>query len=346
MQELVSIIIPVYNTEMYLRRCLDSVLSQTYKNIEIILINDGSTDDCNEICEEYKRKDKRIIYLNNFNQGVSESRNIGIRIAKGNYITFVDSDDYIDKEHIEVLMKDVKIYNADVVVGNYCMKNKCNEKIFDGNNYNYGNVIISNVESRFRLFKEFNSGKIPCYIWRIIIRKTALKKINEFDKDIRFWEDKLFCISLLLNINNIYFEEKITYNYFRGTDTCTTKKSNIAEKIYDILKVNNKILEMIKSNYGINERLESNISEKNLEVVFYFILKMYEYNVVKKENLKQLLENAELENLLLKINRKKLTILQKIKYHLISDANMFMIYLYYIIGFKCKNRIKEMIGKK
>ena len=76
MQELVSIIIPVYNTEMYLRRCLDSVLSQTYKNIEIILINDGSTDDCNEICEEYKRKDKRIIYLNNFNQGVSESRNI------------------------------------------------------------------------------------------------------------------------------------------------------------------------------------------------------------------------------------------------------------------------------
>lgn len=107
-----------------MKRCLDSILNQSYQNIEIILINDGSTDRCDEICEQYSKQYSQIKYLKNSNQGVSESRNIGIEIASGSYITFVDSDDYIEKDHIETLVEDVYIYKSDVIVGNYRMKMK------------------------------------------------------------------------------------------------------------------------------------------------------------------------------------------------------------------------------
>ena len=98
MNDLISLIIPVYNTEQFLRRCLDSVINQTYKNLEIILIDDGSTDNSGKICDEYVLKDNRIKVLHIENGGPSYARNKGLEIAKGDYIGFVDSDDYVDKD--------------------------------------------------------------------------------------------------------------------------------------------------------------------------------------------------------------------------------------------------------
>ena len=101
MEDLVSIIVPVYNTEKYLSKCLDSIVNQTYKNLEIILINDGSTDNSKAICEDFAKKDKRIQVINKENSGVSVSRNKGLSLAKGNYIAFIDADDYAELNYIE-----------------------------------------------------------------------------------------------------------------------------------------------------------------------------------------------------------------------------------------------------
>ena len=94
----ISIIIPIYNAERHLEKCLKSVIEQTYKNLEIILVNDGSTDMSKKICEEYQKKDLRIVLLNQSNMGPAETRNRGLSIATGEYISFIDSDDYIDKD--------------------------------------------------------------------------------------------------------------------------------------------------------------------------------------------------------------------------------------------------------
>ena len=113
-QPLVSIVVPIYNVAPYLPRCLDSILSQTYKNFEAILVNDGSTDDSRKICEEYARKDKRLILTNKKNGGLSSARNAGIEKASGSYITFVDSDDYIDDDYVSTLLETATKYGSDI----------------------------------------------------------------------------------------------------------------------------------------------------------------------------------------------------------------------------------------
>lgn len=106
--DLISVIVPVYNVEKYLRKCIDSILCQTYKNFEIILIDDGSSDNSGKICDEYLNRDERISVFHKKNQGLSEARNTGIKKAKGKYLTFVDSDDFINEEYILNLYDNLK----------------------------------------------------------------------------------------------------------------------------------------------------------------------------------------------------------------------------------------------
>ena len=115
----VSIIIPVYNAKKYLANTLDSVIKQTYKNLEIILVNDGSTDNSKDICESYAKIDKRIKVINKENGGVSSARNYGLALAKGEYISFVDSDDFLFENMIETLVNDIQNTNAEIAVCGY-----------------------------------------------------------------------------------------------------------------------------------------------------------------------------------------------------------------------------------
>lgn len=123
MTEKVSVIVPVYNVEKYLRQCLDSILQQTYQNLEILIINDGSTDGSDAICREYLEKDERITYHIKENSGVSDTRNMGLKQASGDYVTFVDSDDWIEKTYVEELYDKITTYNADIAIANYYLFN-------------------------------------------------------------------------------------------------------------------------------------------------------------------------------------------------------------------------------
>ena len=119
MTEKITVIVPVYNVENYLNKCLDSIITQTYKNIEIIVVNDGSTDASGEICKEFAEIDHRIIYIEQENAGLSAVRNTGLEIMSGDYVTFVDSDDWIEQDYLETLYKKIVEYQADIAVGNY-----------------------------------------------------------------------------------------------------------------------------------------------------------------------------------------------------------------------------------
>ncbi|CEW90816.1 glycosyltransferase [Streptococcus pneumoniae] len=119
MDDKITVIVPVYNVENYLRKCLDSIITQTYKNIEIVVVNDGSTDASGEICKEFAEMDHRITYIEQENAGLSAARNTGLNNMSGNYVTFVDSDDWIELDYVETLYKKITEYQADIAVGNY-----------------------------------------------------------------------------------------------------------------------------------------------------------------------------------------------------------------------------------
>ena len=144
MTEKITVIVPVYNVENYLNKCLDSLINQTYKNLEIIVINDGSIDNSGEICQEYAQKDNRIVYIEKENGGQSEARNMGLDRMTGSYVTFVDSDDWVELDYVENLYKKITEYQADIAVGNYYSFNEaegmyyfhifgdsCYEKVYD-----------------------------------------------------------------------------------------------------------------------------------------------------------------------------------------------------------------------
>ena len=117
--ELISIVVPIYNVEKYLRQCLDSILDQTYEHFECLLINDGSPDNSADICKEYVDKDARFHYFEKENGGLASARNFGIKYSKGKYITFIDSDDWVESDYLEVLYSKIKEYNTDFVISSY-----------------------------------------------------------------------------------------------------------------------------------------------------------------------------------------------------------------------------------
>jgi len=150
---LVSIIVPIYKVEPYLRRCLDSIVNQTYTNLEIILVDDGSPDGCPQICDEYAAKDKRIIVIHKENGGLSDARNAGLDICKGEYISFVDSDDWISEKYTESLLDIARKERADIIVGKF--KKIFDEKMYierDPTNCRYSIEVLNNRQSVEKLF--------------------------------------------------------------------------------------------------------------------------------------------------------------------------------------------------
>ena len=201
--ELVSIIVPVYNTEKYIRQCLDSILNQTYQNFECLLINDGSSDNSADICREYVAKDTRFRYFEKENGGVSSARNLGIECSGGAYITFIDSDDWVDSDYLEVLYSALIEEQADIAVSTYKKFNiSDNCWYFHSFQVKYDRKVFTNIElidelvdlDSFDFSYRFVSGKL--------VNKTSLKKIrfNELTtlgEDMEFWF-KLYLISARL----------------------------------------------------------------------------------------------------------------------------------------------------
>lgn len=187
---LISIIIPVFNNQKHLKRCLDSVLVQTYKNIEVILIDDGSTDNSGEICDDYASKDKRIKVFHTINQGVSIARNLGLDNATGEYIMFVDSDDWIEKNTLECVYNNLKKYSYDCLLFGFIIeKNKSRNNVMISKQ----DVCYNNRSEIISVLPELILNEYINPLWNKVYKKSIIENMNlRFDKTIHLGEDLLF----------------------------------------------------------------------------------------------------------------------------------------------------------
>lgn len=215
MNELVSIIVPIYNVEKYLEKCIESIIKQSYKNLEIILVNDGSTDKSKEICNRYKNQDKRILLINKKNNGVSAARNAGLDIAKGKYIAFVDSDDYLESHMIESMLRNINTTCCDMAICGYnIIFEDGKNKVSDNNN------ITTILKSKEVIELIFRTNKINGFLWNKIFKREILEKFR-LDESLDICEDLCLICEILRKDLSICYSSEPLYNY-RNTNSSAT----------------------------------------------------------------------------------------------------------------------------
>ncbi len=270
MNDLISVIIPIYDVEQYLDECIESVTQQTYRNLEIILIDDGSPDNCPKMCDEWAKKDERIKVIHKENGGLSSARNAGLDICTGDYISFVDSDDYIHKNMYATLLKDIKEKDVDIVkCGKYFDRDgeieKCNSsgaKIFQHPEI---------LENYFYYKEDFNSG-----CWDKLY-KAALFDNVRFPEGINS-EDYFMYIKVYSKVKKIYFNSIPLY-YYRIRQGSICRKKQIHDHSYDKIIISDMVKQYVIQN--IPERVDD-------ATAFQFITRFGIYYVLlHKEHTKQ-----------------------------------------------------------
>lgn len=293
--ELISIIIPVYNSEKYINKCINSIINQSYKNIEIILINDGSTDKSGEICDYYSRVDSRIIVKHKKNEGATIARNIGLKNSNGKYVTFVDSDDWIDKDYILNMVNIIIDKNCDLVI--------CNNK----------EVYITKEEIKYIDRKLDFKGKIniceklepnlfinglvhPC--WGKLYRMDLIKNNNLNFTNIKLSEDTVFNLQYLKLCKLIYMLEDSLYFYAHYDNHCSiTSKAyeDIFENYLVVHEQFNKYIDRYKDN-EYEEVINKTMYAQYYNAIIKVLLAEYMKPKVKKKILNKALNNRIILN--------------------------------------------------
>ncbi|MDQ8371304.1 glycosyltransferase family 2 protein [Enterococcus faecium] len=222
-----SIIVPIYNVEKYLEKCLTSIQNQTYDEYEVLMINDGSTDSSKQIAEKFSNEDLRFKYFEVTNAGVSNARNIGISKSSGNYLTFIDSDDFIDQNHLQLFMTEMDYF--DLVVGGF--------KVIDSEidiRKRKENAELSRKELIQGILKDSSIYSFP---WNKFFRREIVvdNKIA-FRTDIHYGEDLIFDIEYALHVNKAYVLSSDTYHYVQHSDSAsaTLDKPKLMKRMTDI----------------------------------------------------------------------------------------------------------------
>ena len=237
----ISVIVPIYKVEKYLNKCIDSIINQTYKNLEIILVDDGSPDDCGKICDEYAKKDSRIKVIHKENGGLSSARNSGLDIATGNYIGFVDSDDWIDIDMYETMMKYAISQKADIIrCGIHIHENG---KIFDEVNSD----IDLNKDMDVKIKELIDGGILQGAAWNKLYKKFFFDDIR-YDETIFRNEDSLASYYILKKAKKVIAIKECKYNYLIRQGSIIMSGLNLASfdmiriaKIFIDNEINNKI---------------------------------------------------------------------------------------------------------
>lgn len=253
----ISIIVPVYNVEKYITRCLESLLLQTFDDFELILIDDGSSDSSGYICDKYSKKDNRVKCFHNINKGVSASRNYGVELSKGEFCIFVDPDDYLELDTLEYLYNLAKRTNADVV----CCKMKTyksnilKSKVID-------NELIKIYEGQDIIKEYVENGTFLYSVCNKLYSRKLLDNIR-FLSEINYAEDALFNYYVFGNANKVTSSNLQKYNYFIN-DSSTV--AVVTRKRLDVLKAQKEIYNFLHLHYNnyskniVNEYINSSIS--------------------------------------------------------------------------------------
>lgn len=230
MKSLVSIIVPVYNVEKYIVACITSIQTQTYENLEIILVDDGTPDNSGKICDEFAQKDERIKVIHKTNGGLSSARNAGLDIATGDYIMFVDSDDYLSDNAVELLVRDSQKYDADFVQF-FLFHTSCTEYSMKHTDENYNVELITDIRQMYwKMFKTAGSGESAC---------SKLYKKKLFDglrfKEGIIHEDVYFALSMIQKAKRALYLDASPYYYIVHPNSIIT--SSFTKKNLDSIWV-------------------------------------------------------------------------------------------------------------
>lgn len=282
MNSLISIVVPVYNVEKYLDKCIDSLVNQTYENLEIILIDDGSKDNSAKICDNWKDKDNRIKVVHKKNGGLSEARNVGIDYAEGDYIAFIDSDDWVDKNFIKYLYEQLKKYNADIAASAIIKTYKDYNEI---QLINREKIIFTNGEALDTLL----SGRDFCAVaWNKLYKKNVIGNIRFPIGKIH--EDEFFSYKVIANANTLVLVPEAIY-YYRQRSGSIMQKWSIAHldaleafeermdfmhKYYPNLYLKSKYCFYLAGIYNAKEILNTSneITKKEIEAILNTITKL------------------------------------------------------------------------
>lgn len=257
--EKISVIVPVYNVERYLRRCVDSIINQTYRNLQIILVDDGSKDSSGHICDEYASKDQRIIVIHKANGGLGSARNAGIEKVIGKYLTFVDGDDSIERNHIESLYMCLKERNADTCLGGHTKVYKTRKEehinVCAGREYE-GDEVKNNILVRMLGKLPNGSDYIEMSVCMVLFSTEIIKKYNlQFHSEREFIsEDLIFDFDYYTLSSRTAVSKDVGYNYYDNEDSLTTKY--YPERFNQQKIMTQEVIKRAKENgiYGIGEQ--------------------------------------------------------------------------------------------
>lgn len=240
----VSVIVAAYNIQDYIVKCLDSIANQTYKNLEVIVVDDGSSDNTGKLADEFAENDNRFIVIHKENGGVSSARNKGIDVASGDFIGFVDGDDTIENDMYEMLVNNAIKYDADI--------SHCGYKLIENEKeilmYGTGKIIIQNRKKG--ILDLMDGTLIEPGIWNKIFRKEIVGN-TRLDENLKINEDLYFNILLFNKASKSVFEDKAKYNYIKRNNSATTSSINNMRRITDPRKVYEMIIDLYQNDTEI-----------------------------------------------------------------------------------------------
>lgn len=320
----ISCIVPIYNVEIYLRKCIDSILAQTFKDFELILVDDGGTDKCPEICDEYQRIDSRIRVIHKKNGGLSDARNAGIEIASGKYLIFIDSDDYIDKNMFEIL------YNLNEKNGT---KISACDKAFVYENtgkIEYGDETckeyVYDSENMFKLMVDFYK-RVGMEMWNKLYNAELFDNVR-FPKG-KIFEDQATQYKLIFQTDAVSYINKSLYFYLKRSNSITTQK--YTDREHQRFEMVNGMVDYVKDNH--KNIVSEVVTYKILSCNFTIVNKMIKANYYDKDFLKMIICDTKSELKYLKKNN--LSFVRKVQVNLM----VYVFPLYKIL-------YKVMYGKK
>lgn len=324
---LVSIIIPVYNVEKYINKCIDSVKTQSYKNVEIILVDDGSIDNSGIICDEYSSKDKRIIVLHKQNEGVAKARIDGFNQSKGEYIAFIDADDYVDKEYISHLYNCIRHYNVDLAGCQYYFCQKDRNFVFERKikGFYVQNDLKALLQNSGLCDIYTQKAEIAPFLWTKLIKRDFVLKTLPKGIGLSIGEDHAIVLSMFQIIQAIFISPEAHYYYVQHEGQATRQqgyKMFCAEtKFWD------KILEIDKEH----------IYEKQLRYRSFRYILRYINDIIKskkgythyKKEIRKILDLEKTRFFLSFIEKNNWALRHRLLLYLLKNKQLLLVWLLY-----------------
>lgn len=307
MEKKISVIVPVYKVEKYLERCIESILNQTYKNLEIILVDDGSPDKCGEICDEYAKKDKRIKVLHKENGGLSSARNEGIKVATGEFVTFVDSDDYLNKDMYKILYENIENTQSDVSACNLFYEYEDENNRIEKVNKDDLKKEYNNIDAIKELLK---NERIYNYAWNKLYKKELFENIKY--PEGKKMEDLGTTYLLFEKSKKIVYDSTALYYYVQRGGSIV---SSAGEKFYlDLLEL------LIERYRYLREKYETLRKELDYNFVFNILVISRGLDVDKIKEANAIIRDT-IESPKNKEWKKMMNFKEKIKYFLYKNFN-------------------------